>query len=232
MENNSYKYEYMKDNSISPINIRYVRTIHINRFYKNEDDEKCQSGETILNEKLDGFKIGDLYLYDKPNIPMKADDVDFSVDINTYNFHLYPKEGECTELNDKINELHRSLNKKEIEEILKAKGINGKVIKGRGIQQFATSKYISVICEKDRNEQYWLLYETLYIDDENKVNSIAGRIQFAKTINRKSLNDGKITYPKLDGECIDNTIYNNTELTIDDDSQDIIDSFIRFIENN
>lgn len=57
-------------------------------------------------------------------------------------------------------------------------------------------------------------------------------IRFAKTINRKSLNDGKITYPKLDGECIDNTIYNNTELTIDDDSQDIIDSFVRFIENN
>lgn len=48
----------MKDNSISPINIRCVRTIHVNRFYKNEDDEKCQSGETILKEKLGEFKIG------------------------------------------------------------------------------------------------------------------------------------------------------------------------------
>lgn len=230
IENNRYKYEYLNDNSGSPINTRSVRTIHVNRFYKNKDDDKCQSGETILKEKLGEFKIGDLYLYDKPNISMKANDVDFSVDINTYNFHLYPKEGKCTELNDKINELHRKLNKKEIEEILKAKGIDGKVIKGRGIQQFATSKYISVICEKDRNEQYWLLYETLYIDDENKVNSIAGRIQFAKTVNRKSLNDGKITYPKLDGECMDNTIYNNTELTIEEDSKNIIDSFIRFIE--
>lgn len=230
IENNRYKYEYLNDNSGSPINTRSVRTIHVNRFYKNKDDEKCQSGETILKEKLGEFKIGDLYLYDKPNISMKANDVDFSVDINTYNFHLYPKEGKCTELNDKINELHRKLNKKEIEEILKAKGIDGKVIKGRGIQQFATSKYISVICEKDRNEQYWLLYETLYIDDENKVNSIAGRIQFAKTVNRKSLNDGKITYPKLDGECMDNTIYNNTELTIEEDSKNIIDNFIRFIE--
>ncbi len=230
IENNRYKYEYLNDNSCSPINTRSVRTIHVNRFYKNKDDEKCQSGETILKEKLGKFKIGDLYLYDKPNISMKANDVDFSVDINTYNFHLYPKEGKCTELNDKINELHRKLNKKEIEEILKAKGIDGKVIKGRGIQQFATSKYISVICEKDRNEQYWLLYETLYIDDENKVNSIAGRIQFAKTVNRKSLNDGKITYPKLDGECMDNTIYNNTELTIEENSKNIIDSFIRFIE--
>lgn len=230
IENNRYKYEYLNDNSGSPINTRSVRTIHVNRFYKNKDDEKCQSGETILKEKLGEFKIGDLYLYDKPNISMKANDVDFSVDINTYNFHLYPKEGKCTELNDKINELHRKLNKKEIEEILKAKGIDGKVIKGRGIQQFATSKYISVICEKNRNEQYWLLYETLYIDDENKVNSIAGRIQFAKTVNRKSLNDGKITYPKLDGECMDNTIYNNTELTIEEDSKNIIDSFIRFIE--
>lgn len=230
IENNRYKYEYLNDNSCSPINTRSVRTIHVNRFYKNKDDEKCQSGETILKEKLGEFKIGDLYLYDKPNISMKANDVDFSVDINTYNFHLYPKEGKCTELNDKINELHRKLNKKEIEEILKAKGIDGKVIKGRGIQQFATSKYISVICEKDRNEQYWLLYETLYIDDENKVNSIAGRIQFAKTVNRKSLNDGKITYPKLDGECMDNTIYNNTELTIEENSKNIIDSFIRFIE--
>lgn len=230
IENNRYKYEYLNDNSGSPINTRSVRTIHVNRFYKNKDDDKCQSGETILKEKLGEFKIGDLYLYDKPNISMKANDVDFSVDINTYNFHLYPKEGKCTELNDKINELHRKLNKKEIEEILKAKGIDGKVIKGRGIQQFATSKYISVICEKDRNEQYWLLYETLYIDNENKVNSIAGRIQFAKTVNRKSLNDGKITYPKLDGECMDNTIYNNTELTIEEDSKNIIDSFIRFIE--
>lgn len=230
IENNRYKYEYLNDNSCSPINTRSVRTIHVNRFYKNKDDEKCQSGETILKEKLGEFKIGDLYLYDKPNISMKANDVDFSVDINTYNFHLYPKEGKCTELNDKINELHRKLNKKEIEEILKAKGIDGKVIKGRGIQQFATSKYISVICEKDRNEQYWLLYETLYIDDENKVNSIAGRIQFVKTVNRKSLNDGKITYPKLDGECMDNTIYNNTELTIEENSKNIIDSFIRFIE--
>lgn len=230
IENNRYKYEYLNDNSGSPINTRSVRTIHVNRFYKNKDDDKCQSGETILKEKLGEFKIGDLYLYDKPNISMKANDVDFSVDINTYNFHLYPKEGKCTELNDKINELHRKLNKKEIEEILKAKGIDGKVIKGRGIQQFATSKYISVICEKDRNEQYWLLYETLYIDNENKVNSIAGRIQFAKKVNRKSLNDGKITYPKLDGECMDNTIYNNTELTIEEDSKNIIDSFIRFIE--
>ena len=196
----------------------------------SEIEELYENFPTILKEKLGEFKIGDLYLYDKPNISMKANDVDFSVDINTYNFHLYPKEGKCTELNDKINELHRKLNKKEIEEILKAKGIDGKVIKGRGIQQFATSKYISVICEKDRNEQYWLLYETLYIDNENKVNSIAGRIQFAKKVNRKSLNDGKITYPKLDGECMDNTIYNNTELTIEEDSKNIIDSFIRFIE--
>lgn len=133
IENNRYKYEYLNDNSCSPINTRSVRTIHVNRFYKNKDDEKCQSGETILKEKLGEFKIGDLYLYDKPNISMKANDVDFSVDINTYNFHLYPKEGKCTELNDKINELHRKLNKKEIEEILKAKGIDGKVIKGRGI---------------------------------------------------------------------------------------------------
>lgn len=57
-------------------------------------------------------------------------------------------------------------------------------------------------------------------------------IRFAKTINRKSLNDGKITYPKLDVEYIDNTIYNNTKLTIDNDSKNIISSFIEFIENN
>lgn len=183
--------------------------------------------------KLSDYECGNLYWLRYNNKLSKKIVMNSWIDENSKNFHIYPIEGDYKE-ESHINDFHQKIKK-----LIKEKDLNcDKIVFGKGIKQFATSKYIGLVIKEFI---YMLCYETIYVDKENKINSIAGKIQYYKCRKNKSINEcGKLGFTMMyphsylssgkSKEQVDGHIVINTKFTIFDDENGILDDFIKFVK--
>lgn len=228
--------EYLNENSTEVINLKGINKVFFNRFYSAGIGCKKEKGEEILSDKLRvgfvaDFHVGSLSVVNRDGKTEKIDSklMDSFVDINTGNYHIYPKIGDLSEVNNNISKFHDKIH------TCLSNNFDCKIKKGRGIPQFASSKYVSVT---KGDYTYWLCYEQLYLNEGDRVNSIAGKIQFFKTFQNNSINklsgNFEMLYPaKYETACktgINGHKIQNTDLTIYSEPSEIINRFKNFIE--